>query len=69
MYYAEIDDTMKVSEGGGSENEQEMIDVIYIPVDECKKMIFDEDIQKGPGLMFAVMWFFDVKFSSKCILP
>jgi len=54
LYYAEVDETMKVSEGGGVDAEQ--IEVIRLPVQEAQKLIFDESIAKTPGLMFAFMW-------------
>ena len=57
LYFAEVDESMKVSEGGGVDMEQ--IEVIYLPVSEAKKLIYDESIAKTPGLMFAFMWYFD----------
>jgi len=57
LYYAEVDDSMKVSEGGGVDDEQ--IDVVYLPLNEAKALIYDESIAKTPGLMFAFMWYFD----------
>jgi UDP-sugar diphosphatase len=59
LYYAEVDDIMKVSEGGGIDNE--MIEVIEMPVEEAKSFIYNEKIAKTPGLMFAFMWFFGAK--------
>ena len=57
LYYAEVNDGMKVSEGGGIDNE--MIEVIEMPLAEAKAFIYDESIAKTPGLMFAFMWFFE----------
>ena len=57
LYFAEVDESMKVSEGGGVDLEQ--IEVVYLPVSEAKKLIYDESIAKTPGLMFAFMWYFD----------
>jgi len=57
LYYVEVDESMKVSEGGGVDDEQ--IEVIYLPVSESKAFIYDESIAKTPGLMFAFMWYFD----------
>jgi len=57
LYYAEVDERMKVSEGGGVDDEQ--IEVVYLPLDEAKALIYDERIAKTPGLMFAFMWYFD----------
>jgi len=54
LYYAEVESAMKVSEGGGIDNE--VIEVIELPVDEAEGLIYDESIAKTPGLMFAFMW-------------
>ena len=57
LYYAEVDERMRVNEGGGVDDEQ--IEVITLPVSEAKALIYDERIAKTPGLMFAFMWYFD----------
>ncbi len=54
LYYVEVNDSMKVSEGGGVDDEQ--IEVRYLPVDKAKEFIYNENIAKTPGLMFAFMW-------------
>lgn len=61
LYFVEVDDSMKVSEGGGVDHEQ--IEVVYLPVDQAKTMIYDENIAKTPGLMFAFMWWLENKRS------
>ena len=57
LYYVEVDESMKVSEGGGVDDEQ--IEVIKLPLSNAKALIYDESIAKTPGLMFAFMWYFD----------
>jgi UDP-sugar diphosphatase len=57
LYFAEVEEGMKVSEGGGVDHEQ--IEVVYLPMDEAKKFLYDESIAKTPGLMFAFMWWFE----------
>jgi len=59
VYYAQIDASMKLTEGGGLQEED--IEVIYIPLLEAKKFIFDESFKKTPGLMMAFYWFFEQK--------
>ena len=59
FFYAEIDDSMKVTEGGGLADED--IEVIYIPLSKAKEFMFDEARQKTPGLMMAFYWCFDTK--------
>lgn len=57
LYYTQVNDSMKVSEGGGVDHED--IEVVYLPVAEAKALIYDESIAKTPGLMFAFMWWFE----------
>ncbi len=57
LYFAKIDDGMKINEGGGVAEED--IEVIYIPKQEAKKFILDESYQKTPGLILGFYWFFD----------
>jgi len=55
LYYAEVDDAMQVSEGGGIEAES--IEVLYISISEAQAFVMDETKAKTPGLMFAFTWF------------
>jgi len=61
LYYAECDDSMKVSEGGGLAEEE--IEVIYIALEDVKDFMFDEQYQKTPGMMMGFYWFFENKLS------
>ena len=54
LYYVQVDDGDKVSEGGGID--VEMIEVVYLPSSDAMAFVFDEDIVKTPGLMFAMSW-------------
>ncbi|XP_063428526.1 uridine diphosphate glucose pyrophosphatase NUDT14-like isoform X1 [Mytilus trossulus] len=68
MYFAEVTDAMRVSKGGGLEEEGEMIDVVDIPVSEAMDFVMDDKVNKPVGVMFAVLWFFQNKnkhYSSK----
>lgn len=57
LYYAQIDNSMKISDGGGLEEEE--IEVIYLEVDKAKEFMFDDAYQKTPGMMMAFYWWFD----------
>ncbi len=57
LYFVEVDESMKVSEGGGVDHED--IEVVYLPLKDAKALIYDESIAKTPGLMFAFMWWFE----------
>jgi len=59
LYYAEINTSMKVNEGGGLADEN--IEVIYLPTKEAKTFMFDETYKKTPGMMMAFYWFFENK--------
>ena len=56
LYYVEVEDVDKVSEGGGIDVEN--IEVVYLPTSEAMAFIFDEGLAKTPGLMFAFSWWF-----------
>jgi len=55
LFFAEIDDSMKMHEGGGIGVEN--IELIYIKKEILKEFIFDSSKVKTPGLMFAACWF------------
>ncbi len=57
LYFSQVDEGMKVSEGGGVDHEQ--IEVVYLPLKDAQALIYDEKIAKTPGLMFAFMWYFE----------
>jgi len=56
LYYVEVNENMKVSDGGGVDGE--LIEVISLSIEDAKKFIYDESIVKTPGLMFSFMWWF-----------
>lgn len=55
IFYAKINDSMKIHEGGGIHNEQ--IELLYLPIEEADDFIYDESKAKTPGLMFSFHWF------------
>ena len=57
LYYVEVDESMKVSDGGGIDGE--LIEVIYLGIEEAEAFIYDESIVKTPGLMFSFLWWRD----------
>lgn len=65
LYYAEIDETSHLHEGGGIDVEN--IEVIYLDVNKAKAFILDESRAKTPGVMYALMWWFETIESSKQI--
>ena len=57
LYFAKVDESMRITDGGGVAGE-EMIEVVELPINEAKKIMYNEDIPKTPGLLFAFNWFF-----------
>ncbi|KAJ8984202.1 hypothetical protein NQ317_011111, partial [Molorchus minor] len=54
-FYCEVTDEMKVSEGGGVDDE--IIDIVEMKVDEVRKYISQENIRSPPSFMFGIYWF------------
>ena len=57
LYYAEVDDSVRVGDGGGIDSE--LIEVMELPTADAMEFIYDESIAKTPGLMFAFLWWRD----------
>jgi UDP-sugar diphosphatase len=57
LFYAEVDDSMKIHDGGGLKDEEIIVE--YLDISQAKAFIFDEAKAKTPGLMFAFYWFFE----------
>jgi len=57
LYYATIDDSFKIHDGGGINDEQ--IELVYLKLEDAKEFLFDESKAKTPGLMFSFYWFFE----------
>ena len=55
LFFAKIDESMKIHNGGGINDEQ--IEPIFLPIENSEKFIFDESKAKTPGLMFSFLWF------------
>ena len=61
LYYAKIDESMKVHDGGGIHNE--LIETMFLPIEDYEEFIFDETKGKTPGLMYSFMWFMEKKLN------
>lgn len=57
LYYACVDESMRIGDGGGVDVEQ--IEVIEIALADARKFVMDETRAKTPGIMFAFGWFFE----------
>jgi len=61
LYYAQIDESMKIHEGGGINDEE--IELMYLPIEQYKDFMYDESLAKTPGLLFSFYWFMENKLS------
>ena len=61
LFYAQVTDEMRVSEGGGNPDEGELIEVVEIPVNEVLAFVMDEGVEKPVGLLFGVTWYMACK--------
>lgn len=59
LYYAEIDESMKISDGGGVDNEK--IEKVYMGLDEAKDYLEKTEVLSAPGLLYGLCWFFSHK--------
>lgn len=57
LFYAEIDDSMKIHNGGGIHSEEIILE--YLPCKDARAFIYDESKAKTPGLIFAFYWFWE----------
>nr|XP_042901552.1 uridine diphosphate glucose pyrophosphatase NUDT14 [Parasteatoda tepidariorum] len=65
LYYAEVTDAMKVSEGGGNRHEGEYIEVVELTLPEAKSLIYDESVPRPATMVLALLWFFENQMKSK----
>jgi len=57
MFYVEVDESLKVEgSGGGLEAENEMIELVKVPLAQVKQFINDNSKVKTPALLFALQW-------------
>ncbi|KHN71457.1 Uridine diphosphate glucose pyrophosphatase [Toxocara canis] len=59
LFYAEIDESMKVNEGGGTENER--IQKVFMTLPEADRYYQKREVLSAPGLLYALQWFFSQK--------
>lgn len=57
LFYATIDETMRISSGGGIGDES--IEVICLSLKEARELMEDEETIKTPGLLYAFSWWFE----------
>eukprot|EP00475_Leptophrys_vorax_P045773 TRINITY_DN9635_c0_g1_i1.p1 TRINITY_DN9635_c0_g1~~TRINITY_DN9635_c0_g1_i1.p1 ORF type:complete len:223 (+),score=51.38 TRINITY_DN9635_c0_g1_i1:76-744(+) len=64
MFYVEVDESMKVTNGGGIDTED--IQLVFIPVKDLDTYIFDASVfSKDSDLQMGVLWYLRHKSSSQ----
>ncbi|XP_054707288.1 uridine diphosphate glucose pyrophosphatase NUDT14-like [Uloborus diversus] len=61
LYYVEVTDSMKVSQGGGNEHEGEYIEVIEMDLAKAQSLVYDESVPRPASIILALIWFFQNK--------
>jgi len=57
LFFSKVSKRQKKSPGGGIDDE--MIEIVKLPLKSAREFMFDESKAKTPGLLFAFMWFFE----------
>lgn len=55
LFYSHIGEEDKISDGGGIDGE--VIELVFIKVNELESFLYDKNITKTAGLGFGVLWF------------
>ena len=63
LFFAQIDKTQKVGEGGGVENER--IELFFLPRSKVDEFLLDDSKAKTPGLMFGLLFVKSLKNMQK----
>lgn len=63
LYYCEVTDDMKTSDGGGVEDES--IEVVEMTIPEMRKYISGQNIMSPPSFLFGIHWFLVNKAKSE----
>lgn len=56
LFAARVDDSMRVSGGGGVMTDGEAIEVLAVPMGTLDAFLEDDALPKSAGLQFAAMW-------------
>ncbi|GAB4815964.1 hypothetical protein N2152v2_003010 [Parachlorella kessleri] len=57
IFAAEVDESMRVQEGGGGlVDHGEAIEVLALPVEQIESFIVDQELHKSGGILFGLVW-------------
>ncbi|KAK6015752.1 hypothetical protein OSTOST_18796 [Ostertagia ostertagi] len=69
LYYTEIDDSMKITEGGGNNEEGEYITKVFLSESEVLEFVKNDYCPGPPSMLYALLWWFDHNPCPKIIQP
>ena len=58
VFYAEVTDEMDLFKGGSNITEGEFIETMYLPLNEAKDFVFNDDYVKPSSFVAAFCWYF-----------
>ena len=56
LFYAEVDESMKVQAAGGLAADGERIELLGLPLEHVEAFIMDDAVPKTSGAMFGLLW-------------
>jgi UDP-sugar diphosphatase len=56
MFFARVDNSMRVSRGGGVAHDGERIELLGLPLESVEAFVMDEGMPKTSGAMFGLLW-------------
>ncbi|MDY5821293.1 MAG: NUDIX domain-containing protein [Helicobacter sp.] len=65
LFYAEVGEQDRVSEGGGNKDEQEYIDIIFVPRGLIHEFLQDSKCPTTQSFVYAILWFERQKFPTR----
>ncbi len=65
MFYAELRESMKVSEGPARESDRMKISLIRVPFEDASKLVLDENLPKSAAFTFSLYWYLNEKLTKK----
>lgn len=69
IFYCEVDDSMRATEGGGLSEDGEAIEVFSIPLADCEAFIFDSRYPKSAAAIIGLQYLLQRKKREGVVLP
>ena len=57
VFYAEVTDEMNLSKSGGNVTEGEFIETMYLPLNEARDFVFNNDYVKPSSFVPVFCWY------------